>query len=628
MRFGRTGRLYSSATGHRGLTGLTGLAGLAMATTLLGCARCGAPRADARADFGDTAVLPADARPYLNLARAIVEHRDRAAAPEPPPAAGGRVFLALWNAPSAPLVATAKGASLADAVAAAAEAVAGRAAAEPQGRVESDVARAPEAASLESEPAALSAIGLYGYLSVGDDGKEGFVLPGEVVERSLFHRSNSGTTIDGEKVLQLLAERSGASLADLKLSRVYRFRASAYIESSDREHVLDVERAMVRRQGGTRPELLLASVARGADYLVRTMNAEGRYVYVYHPVEDRDDTTYGWLRHAGTTYALLEAYEELGAPSYLAKAEQALTLLERRLRDDTSSQGKYLIDSSDEEQQKTGGAGLALLALAKHAAVTGKTKEIETMRALARFILAQQYADGHFRSNADLEAARDKKLKTEPIYYPGEAALALLRLAAIDPRPAYIDAARRAADWVISVRDAHVPEESQEHDHWMAYALNELYRLTSDPRYLEHAFKIAHAIMKKQHRADDAPAPDWVGSFYEGESTLAATRLEAYDAVIALSRFAGQEDPRMLDSARDVATFVAGQQFDVENAYWLKNPPKAVGGVRESLYVQDVRIDYVQHSMSAWLHLARLLKDPAYGRAGAASQVPLHLTAP
>jgi hypothetical protein len=64
------------------------------------------------------------------------------------------------------------------------------------------------------------------------------------------------------------------------------------------------------------------------------------------------------------------------------------------------------------------------------------------------------------------------------------------------------------------------------------------------------------------------------------------------------------------------------QQYDDDDDYWLANPAKADGGVRESLFVHDVRIDYVQHAMSAWLHLARILRDPSYGRTGAPSQDP------
>ncbi len=597
------------------------------------CARRDTPPPDARQarlDFGDLSthvVDAAGARAYFRLARAIVERRGRAAVPAPDPAPGRRVFMTLWGAQVAPVVATALGASLADAVAAAADDVASRLPAAPLGPLELDFAESAEAASLESESVTESAVGLYGYVSVGTEGKVGFVLPGEVVQRGLFHRDKGTSTLD-ERVGPLLGERSGASLADLKVSRVYRFQAAAYVESADRDRVLPVVRGIAQPTSDADPAALLARVRLGADYLVRILSPEGRYAYLYHPIEDREDSAYGWLRHAGTTYALLEAYEELGNPTYLAKAEQALALLKRKLRDDPASQGKYLIDNADEEQQKTGGAGLALLALAKHAAVTGSMTDLETMRALARFIGAQQYVDGHFRSNGDLQTTGDKKLKTEPIYYPGEAALGLLRLEALDPRSAYVETARRVADWVIGVRDAHATEDQQEHDHWMAYALNELYRLTSDRRYLVHALKIAHAILKKQHRAADAPAADWVGSFYQGESTLAATRLEAYASVIALSRFANEEDAGLLEAAREVGAFLSGQQFDPDNAYWLKNPSKVIGGVRESLYVQDVRIDYVQHAMSAWLHLARLLRDPAYGKTGVPSQDVAHLARP
>ncbi len=60
--------------------------------------------------------------------------------------------------------------------------------------------------------------------------------------------------------------------------------------------------------------------------------------------------------------------------------------------------------------------------------------------------------------------------------------------------------------------------------------------------------------------------------------------------------------------------------LDPDRAFFAKNPDRALGGVRESLYVDDVRIDYVQHAMSAWLHLARLLRDPEYGKTGVPSQ--------
>jgi hypothetical protein len=625
-----------------------------LAGALPGCVCNAGSRDQERRDFGELAELsptkPADAAAALAKAREVLLNRqngaaapaDRAAKPEG--AGGRRVMLASFRPRAEPAVATAMAATESDAAVAAAEALA-KIGGGP-GRIELDVPTALEPADLDGDmERPLTSIGLQGVLVTRDDGRTGVVLPSEIAERDLFHQAHQGKSprLNRDRIVQILAARAGVTPADLRTMRAYFFRADAFVEPApagsppDESHAgsppdasqaqppqaLSIVRGMVAHPERATPERLLAAVRHGADYLVRVLSADGRYVYLYHPLDDRDDKQYGWLRHAGTTYALLEAYEEFGTAAYLEKSEVALQYLTAHLHDDAPSQGKYALDSNDEEQQKVGGAGLALLAYAKHAAVTGKRDRLDTMRALARFIMKQQYEDGRFRANADVEKETGQKLKREPVYYPGEAALGLLRLYAVDPQQAYLDTARRAADWVIQVRDASVSEENQEHDHWMSYVLNELYRLTHDGAYIDFAYKIARAIEKKQHRAADAPAPDWPGTFYEGQTTPASTRVEAYDADIAVSRFAGKPDAWLLDLAQEVACSMLGQQFDPQNDYWLKNPAKAEGGVRESLFVQDVRIDYVQHAMSAWLHLARILRDPAYGRTGVPSQDPV-----
>jgi hypothetical protein len=627
-----------------------------------GCTRgSGGPPAEASRDFGDLGAIAAqaggagvDATPYLALARAIVDHRDRATVPPPPAAPGRRVFLALWPAtppvpqggssgattsgnPAVATIATGNGATLADAVAAAASALAAKSGDGAGGLLELDVSTAVDGMTLDEDlEVPIASLGLEGVFVVRDDGKAGAVLPGEIVERAMF---KAPSKLDHLKLRAALAERSGIAGTDLASARLYRFRADAQLEprpqplgtagsagsagSAGTGTAVRLQRGMVEHPSQVTPALLIDAVRRGADYLARILNEQGRYVYMYHPVDDRGDPSYGWLRHAGASYALLEAYEELGNPLYLQKAERALAFLKGRLVDDASRQGKYLVESNDEEQQKSGGAGLALVAFAKDAAVSGNRAELETMRSLARFLIAQQYPDGHFRANADLPPDSGPKRKPEVIYYQGEATLGLLRLYGVDPQPSYLDAARRSADWVAHVRDADVSQDNQEHDHWMSYAFDDLYRVVHDDAYVEHAYKIARAILAKQHRAGNSPAPDWIGTFYEGQTTPGATRLEAYDADIALSRFAGRPDAWLLEPAKEVAASMLGQQFSTENGYWLRNLAKAAGGVRESLVVQDVRIDYVQHAMSAWLHLAREMRDPSYGKTGSPSQDPV-----
>jgi len=112
----------------------------------------------------------------------------------------------------------------------------------------------------------------------------------------------------------------------------------------------------------------------------------------------------------------------------------------------------------------------------------------------------------------------------------------------------------------------------------------------------------------QQHFGAEIPAP------------RAVTRLEAFAADISLTRFAGKPEDWIFGPARELARETRGEQLDADRVFFARNPEKALGGVRESLYVDDVRIDYVQHAMSGWLHLARLLRDPTYGKSGIPSQ--------
>jgi hypothetical protein len=531
-------------------------------------------------------------------------------------------MLAFWRPGSEAVVTTGNGPTVADSVVLAAEAMAPNVPDPGAGRLELDVPTSLSAPKDEDEDRPTS-IGTEGVFATRKDGKTGFVLPGEIIARTLFHQGKT-TGLETARITSLLASRAGVGEDDVADMRVYRFRSDAHVESAGHDAALPVFRGMVAPPPKATPDLLLRAVRAGADYLARVVGPDGRYDYLYRPLEDKHDTGYGWLRHAGATYALLEAYGQFGTPAYRTAAERALGLLKSRVRQDPASGGAYVVDGSDEEQQKSGGAGLALIAFAQHAAVTGDRSNMETMRALARFIIKQQSEDGHFRNNADVERETGQKLKREPTYYQGEATLALLRLYALDPQQQYVDAARRSADWVVRVRDAFTSEDNQEHDHWICYALNETYRVAPDPAYVEHAHKIARAIERKQ-RGSDAAEPDLVGTYWFGGemSNIASTRVEAFDSNVVLSRFAGKPDDWLLQPATKTAAWMLGQQFDAENDYWLKNPPRAEGGVRESLLVSDVRIDTVQHAMSAWLHLARILSDPDYGKTGVPSQDPV-----
>jgi hypothetical protein len=589
---------------------------LALATGCRGCAR-----ANGAEVLGAARPLDGvDLAPYFAVARAIVTGGARPAA-NPPPAPGDRVFLTAWGPGGTVFRATGLGATLLESVVLASEQLVGMAPPQPV-RLEIDVLTAAEPASLDLKMhESVFEVGLHGYLAAEGAAQVGWILPSEILDgRDVdLAEHNKTLKLHGDKLIAAIAARAGVDVSQLRRMSVSRFRIAERIEPTTKaEPPLALFRRMPAHPGALSADALLAAVRAGGDYLARMTDAQGMFTYLYDPVADQKLKGYGLLRHAGSIYALMEAYEELRVPEWLAKARLALDYMKTRIK--PTPEGSYLLDNTGEEQQKVGGSGLALIALAKYAEATGDLGDLQTMRELARLILHQQYPDGHFRDNADLmredESLQGKKLAKEVPYFPGEAALGLVRLYALDPQPSFLAGARGGVDFLIHVRDAHDDLKTQNHDHWQSYALHDLYVLTGDKAYLDQAEKIAHAILLGEKTPDTAAHPDYVGTFYdEGETTPTSTRLEALASTMQLSRFAGVDESWMAPAAMQLACFMRGQQLDAESVFFVKDPAKAIGGVRESLDNSDVRIDYVQHAMSAWLRLARLLRDPNYGKA-------------
>jgi hypothetical protein len=62
----------------------------------------------------------------------------------------------------------------------------------------------------------------------------------------------------------------------------------------------------------------LQAATAGGDYLVAQMNADGSFVYEYDPITRKKSSSYNMLRHAGTTFSLIELHEATGDAKYLA----------------------------------------------------------------------------------------------------------------------------------------------------------------------------------------------------------------------------------------------------------------------------------------------------------------------
>lgn len=434
------------------------------------------------------------------------------------------------------------------------------------------------------------------------------LLPEEIVSRALVGRAGR---LDRERLASYVAERRSEPAA--RALRASFESPEPLLSTFTTRGFFSFGNELVPLFRGHRPYLevtpgdLANAIGAAGDYLLRELGADGRFTYVYRAARDEAGGGYNILRHAGTAYALLELFEAERRGTLLDGARRALDYLAAQTRA-CEIEGAAVRCVVERGEVKLGGNALAILALAKHAEVTGDRGRLPLARELGRFLLAAQAPDGRFRFHKLRwpEGTIDRGMVSQ--YYPGEAVLALLRLHALDADPVWLDAAERGARFLIEVRDGHLAQWQLPHDHWLLYALTELERRRPDPRRAGHALEVAGAIVSRQHRA--TWPPDHQGGFERPpRSNPTATRAEGLCAAWSLARESGRAEAAVtiLEALRAAAAFQLRTRIGPEVALYLPAPERALGGFRSDLTDFDVRIDTVQHNLSSLLCLSRAL---------------------
>jgi hypothetical protein len=376
------------------------------------------------------------------------------------------------------------------------------------------------------------------------------------------------------------------------------------------------------RREPTDPASLRQAIQAGSDYLERHLGDSGRFDYVIHPDgKPVDEDAYNVLRHAGSLYGLgMAATVTDDAGTRQAILRGARYLLDHHVAPLTRlADGRAVWSRPGEEVRgrpvaKLGGAALGILGLLAAREVDPMLVPVGTLRELGAFLLYMQEADGHFVSKYDEISGYLRDF--ESVYYPGEASLALARLYEVDPDPRWLAAAFKAVAYLERKRRG-VPVPKLPNDHWLLIAMGALVDRYDElgvahppipkDRMLAHGKDIARSMLLEQD--ETGWYPGMRGAFdRNGRITPASTRVEG---LIALHEALPEDDPfraplrRAID--RGVGFIQAGQ---------LDAPPAAAGGFVAALpgrfstvdpeATREVRIDYVQHALSAMVGLYRI----------------------
>jgi len=349
---------------------------------------------------------------------------------------------------------------------------------------------------------------------------------------------------------------------------------------------------------------LLNSAILGGNYLINVTWDNGIFLYEYDPVNDIKSDSYNILRHAGTIYSMLELYDITGDEELLSSAEKAISYLLSFEKPYGNGSG-IVYDNAI----KLGGNGLAILALAEHARITGDMQHLSSMQHLAIYIKESQNDSGGFLSKRYYSTEQGSDF--ESLYYPGEAILSLCRLYALDKNETWLDVAEKGALYLINLR-SDIPTTDLVHDHWLVIALNELYRYRDNQKYFDHSMRLAESIMSTQTDGiiKTTNDPDRIGSYSLPRSAPTATRTEALIAAFHLANDFGNDlskTQRILNAISLGIQFQLRTQFTEDNMQNVLFPEKAIGGFHDSLTNYNIRIDYVQHNICSILGLYEII---------------------
>lgn len=336
------------------------------------------------------------------------------------------------------------------------------------------------------------------------------------------------------------------------------------------------------------PDQIETLIEDGSQFLASQVKENGRFIYGWHPCFDREIKAYNSLRHASTLYSMIEAWEITQNMQLKSAIDRGLDYLTTSLIQTVKHNGQeiaVLVDANNEV--KLGGNAVCLLALVKYSEVTGSDKYLGLLEKLALAMLYMQDRETgkfvHVLNFPDLTVKEEFRI----IYYDGEAAFGLMRLYGLTQDRRWLEAVERGYSYFIAA------DHWQAHDHWLAYATNELTRYHPRQEYFEFGIKnFADYLDFVANRITTFPT--LLELMMAAEQMI--QRLQNDEAFAAL--LAAVDLEKFYSALEKRAHYLLNGHFWPELAMFYANPQRIQGSFFIRHHAFRIRIDDVEHYLS------------------------------
>ncbi|MHA1149129.1 MAG: hypothetical protein ACTSR8_12895 [Promethearchaeota archaeon] len=333
----------------------------------------------------------------------------------------------------------------------------------------------------------------------------------------------------------------------------------------------------------------------GADNLLFSQYCNGRYKYIYDAEKDEyKEEDYNIVRHAGTTYALLDLYNEIGEEEYLRAGVAGLDYLVSF--NCMLSFDEWAINYNYD--MNVGTVSLTILAMVRYYEATEDERYNIFIEKYANFIVSQQREDGAYSGRIGSFA--------EERYYSAEAFFALSLSYDLFKKQSYLNSIEKALNFYW---DKDYDYNNSAFIPWASSGAAKWYELTGDNDFRNFCFEMSDLQITRQYLTHtyDKLGNDLYG-YMSSPTVNTGVYLEGIGDALRIAK-KEKDNPRIESyklCLKAGIEWITSLQF--RDASQLACPNRGFGGFHRGFIVDEayeIRIDYIQHAISAFIRAFR-----------------------